>query len=77
MSSDDGSWLYIDDTLVIDNGGYHGTKKVTGAIPLKEGKHKIMIKYFDAGGGAIINLAWVPPGGVEGKIPVERLKVKD
>jgi len=77
LSSDDGSWLYIDDTLVIDNGGYHGTKKVTGTIPLKEGKHKIMIKYFDAGGGAIINLAWVPPGGVEGKIPVERLKVKD
>lgn len=77
LSSDDGSWLYIDDTLVIDNGGYHGTKKVTGAIPLKEGKHKIMIKYFDVGGGAILNLTWIPPGGREGKIPVERLKIKD
>jgi hypothetical protein len=77
LTSDDGSWLYIDDTLVIDNGGNHATKSVAGTVTLEPGKHKIMIKYFDAGGGAIINLAWVPPGGVEGKIPVERLKVKD
>ena len=77
LTSDDGSWLYIDDILVIDNGGNHATKSVTGMVALEAGKHKIMIKYFDAGGGAIINLTWVPPGGVEGKIPVERLKVKD
>jgi len=77
LTSDDGSWLYIDDILVIDNGGNHATKSVAGMVTLEAGKHKIMIKYFDAGGGAIINLTWVPPGGVEGKIPVERLKIKD
>ena len=77
LSSDDGSWLYIDDTLVIDNGGYHGIKKVTGAVPLKEGKHKIVIKYFDVGGGAIIQLSWIPPNGKESKIPAERLKIKN
>jgi hypothetical protein len=77
LTSDDGSWLYIDDILLIDNGGNHATKSVAGMVTLETGKHKIMIKYFDAGGGAIINLAWIPPGGVEGKIPVERLKIKD
>ncbi|HHT9112839.1 MAG: hypothetical protein HZA47_02055 [Planctomycetes bacterium] len=77
LTSDDGSWLYIDDILVIDNGGNHATKPVAGMVALEPGKHKIMIKYFDAGGGAIINMTWVPPGGVEGKIPVEKLKIKD
>jgi hypothetical protein len=77
LTSDDGSWLYIDDILVIDNGGNHATKSVTGTVTLEAGKHKIMIKYFDAGGGAVLSLLWVPPNGKESKIPVERLKVKD
>lgn len=77
LTSDDGSWLYIDDILVIDNGGNHATKSVTGTVTLEAGKHKIMIKYFDAGGGSVLSLLWVPPNGKESKIPVERLKVKD
>ena len=77
MTSDDGSWLYIDDILVIDNGGNHATKSVAGMVALEAGKHKIMIKYFDAGGGAVISLLWTPPNGKESKIPVDRLKVKD
>ena len=51
LTSDDGSWLYIDDILVIENGGNHATKSVAGTVTLEPGKHKIMIKYFDAGGG--------------------------
>ncbi|MBM4064319.1 MAG: hypothetical protein FJ266_01550 [Planctomycetes bacterium] len=73
LTSDDGSWLYIDDILVIDNGGNHAIKSVAGMVALEAGKHNILIKYFDAGGGAVINLTWVPPGGVEGKIPVTNL----
>jgi hypothetical protein len=77
LTSDDGSWLYIDDILVIDNGGNHATKSVAGTVTLEPGKHKIMIKYFDAGGGAVLSLLWTPPNGKESKIPVDRLKVKD
>lgn len=77
LTSDDGSWLYIDDVLIIDNGGHHAIKSVTGKHALEKGKHKIMIKYFDGSGGAIFKLLWVPPGGIESKIPVERLKIKD
>jgi hypothetical protein len=73
LTSDDGSWLYIDDVLVIDNGGSHAIKSVAGMVALEAGKHKILIKYFDAGGGAVINMTWVPPSGVEGKIPVTNL----
>ncbi|MDN3514870.1 MAG: PA14 domain-containing protein [Candidatus Brocadia sp.] len=77
LTSDDGSWLYIDDKLVIDNGGYHATKSLKGTLVLEQGKHKILIKYFDGGGGAVLKLLWLPPGGVEGKIPAEKLKIKD
>lgn len=73
LTSDDGSWLYIDDKLIIDNGGYHAFRAIRGDAHLEEGKHKMMIKYFDAGGGAIINLLWIPPGGMESKIPVTNL----
>ncbi|MDO8142687.1 MAG: PA14 domain-containing protein, partial [Candidatus Brocadiales bacterium] len=51
LTSDDGSWLYIDDTMVIDNGGCHATKSVLCTVALEQGNHKITIKYFDAGGG--------------------------
>jgi len=73
LTSDDGSWLYIDDILVIDNGGNHATKSVAGTATLEHGKHKIMIKYFDAGGGAVLSLLWIPPNGKESKIPVTNL----
>ncbi len=73
LTSDDGSWLYIDDILVIDNGGNHATKSVAGSVTLEPSKHKIMIKYFDAGGGAVLSLLWIPPNGKESKIPVTNL----
>jgi fibro-slime domain-containing protein len=77
ITSDDGSWLYIDDILVIDNGGSHPIKSETGTLALEKGAHKITIKYFDRGGGAVLNLSWFPPGGVESGIPVESLTIKD
>ena len=39
LSSDDGSFLYIGDSLVIDNDGLHGTGDVLGEIALKAGYH--------------------------------------
>src|SRR3990167_6240748 len=73
LVSDDGSWLYIDDKLVIDNGGYHARKSANNKILLNKCKHRMKIKYFDGGGGAILGLLWTPPGGVEEKIPVTNL----
>lgn len=77
ITSDDGSWLYIDDILVIDNGGSHPIKSKTGTLALEKGTHKITIKYFDEGGGAVLSLSWLPPGGVESGIPVESLTIQD
>jgi hypothetical protein len=53
-SSDDGSWIYIDDVLVVDNGGRHPPVLVKKTIALTRGNHRLTVKYFDAGGGGQI-----------------------
>lgn len=73
LESDDGSWLYLDDQLVLDNGGDHALVKMSRRVNLKKGLHKIKVRYFDAFDKAILRLTWAPPGGTEGPIPAEVL----
>jgi uncharacterized protein (TIGR03663 family) len=69
VESDDGSWLTIDDTPVIDNGGDHPVIKLSRNVNLSAGKHKFELKYFDVLGGAVLHLTWAPPGSTEVAIP--------
>ena len=46
-SSDDGSVLYIDDNLVVNNNGSHSLKKISGHIALDKGYHDIKVIYFE------------------------------
>lgn len=46
--SDDGSVLYIDDQLIVDNDGSHSATRVDAKIGLKAGYHKIKLKYFES-----------------------------
>ena len=45
--SDDGSQLYIGDSLVVDNDGSHSLQRKDGTIALEEGYHPIKIMYFE------------------------------
>lgn len=49
LTSDDGSQLYLDDKLVIDNDGKHALLQKNNMLTLMKGFHKIKIKYFEAG----------------------------
>jgi sugar lactone lactonase YvrE len=71
--SDDGSFLYIDGKLVVDNGGQHGDRYVEGRIELEKGFHDIVILYFQAGGGRKMEFWWTPPGGAKEIVPVDYL----
>ena len=51
-SSDDGSWLWIDEAFVIENGGRHGMREREGSLYLSAGYHWCRIQLFDSGGGA-------------------------
>jgi fibro-slime domain-containing protein len=46
LLSDDGAWLYIDDQLVIDNGGLHTPEEKTGKLTLGGGIHRMRVAYF-------------------------------
>jgi fibro-slime domain-containing protein len=56
--SDDGSWVYIDQQLVVDNGGQHSPSLSTGRVHLERGVHAISIKYFQGGGYFHFDLLW-------------------
>lgn len=62
ISSDDGSWLYINNQLVVDNGGIHGLKTAKGQIYLEAGVYPIRIRYLQVGGYYQINLSWSQDG---------------
>ncbi|MHA1861474.1 MAG: PA14 domain-containing protein [Candidatus Ranarchaeia archaeon] len=59
-SSDDGSWLYINNTLVVDNGGDHSTLTRATTTYLQEGLHQIRVAWYENGGVAVIRVYWTP-----------------
>jgi fibro-slime domain-containing protein len=56
--SDDGAWVYVDQQLMVDNGGRHSPIVTTGSIHLTQGVHAIFIKYFQDGGSFHFDLVW-------------------
>jgi hexosaminidase len=52
--SDDGSKLFIDNELVVNNDGIHWLNEAYGAVKLEKGFHKINIGYFDQIGGTTL-----------------------
>lgn len=58
LRSDDGSRLFIDGQVVIDNDGLHGADKMDGEIALRQGLHSFSLEYFQGGGGKSISLEW-------------------
>jgi hypothetical protein len=64
MTSDDGSRLYVDGRLVIDNGGDHRQTTVLTILKLSAGYHPFVLNYWQNGFGASgVDLAL--PAGVE------------
>ena len=46
LSSDDGSQLFLDESLVIDNDGVHSMREKSAAVALKQGNHGFRLRYF-------------------------------
>ena len=73
LASDDGSKLWVGGALVVDNGGVHGTKTVTGEADLVAGSVPIEVAFFEASGGEVLSLEWEGPGVERGPLPPARL----
>lgn len=67
--SDDGSALYLDGKLLVSNDGLHGMTEVTGVIALREGYHKLNIRYFNKTGGAGLKVYWEGETSQKEEIP--------
>ncbi len=50
LSSDDGSALWVADSLIVNNDGLHGEGEVPGSLALKAGLHPITLKMFQKKG---------------------------
>ena len=71
--SDDGSYVYINGQLVVDNGGVHGAQRREGSIFLEAGLHDLEVRYFQQIGASEMSFFWTPPGGTEELVPLEYL----
>jgi putative heme-binding domain-containing protein len=71
--SDDGSRLYLDGKLVVNNDGLHGMAEKSGAAKLKAGIHALVVTYFDNGGGDGLVVSWQGPGLPKQPIPPRAL----
>src|SRR5258708_647968 len=49
LTSDDGSKLFIDDALVVDNDGIHAPTTETRKVELIKGMHRLVVGVFNAG----------------------------
>ncbi|MBQ7019844.1 MAG: GH92 family glycosyl hydrolase [Bacteroidales bacterium] len=63
--TDDGSVMYVDGQLVVDNDGGHAEVLASGRIALAKGFHKYQILYFEDYEGEAFSWGWKAPGQTE------------
>lgn len=72
-ASDDGSKLWINDRLVVNNGGLHNLQERSGTVDLVKGDHKIRVDYFQSTKKNQLNVKYQGPGINKRKIPADVL----
>lgn len=73
--NDDGTRLYIDNKIVIDDWKDHPPTRFEGTITLTAGQwYPLTLIYFEDDAGASVKLLWKTPGGQEEIIPSQNLK---
>ncbi|MFH1197086.1 MAG: alpha-L-fucosidase [bacterium] len=68
-ASDDGSRLYIDDKMIVDNDGLHGIVQKEGKIALEKGFHSLKVTFFEKSGGEDLKVYYKGPGIEYRQIP--------
>ncbi len=73
LISNDGSKLFIDDKLIFNTEKRNTLAREMGKVELKEGKHKIKLEYFQAGGGKGLQVYYQGPDIDKQLIPADIL----
>ncbi len=69
MFPNDGSRLYLNNRLLIDNGGMHGMKEVKTEVALQKGLHPIKVLHFETEGSDDLKVTLQGPGLEKQEIP--------
>ena len=69
LTSNDGSRLYLNDELALDNDGPHGKEEESVTLSLGKGTHKFQLSYFQLGGNRALVLEWEGENFGRGEIP--------
>src|SRR5262249_20966673 len=67
--SDDGSRLFIDDRMVVENDGLHSLHEESGVAALAAGLHPITVTFFENTGGFDLQVYWSGPNLKKEPIP--------
>ena len=54
VNSDDGSRVFVDGNLVVDNWGDHGPATAKATVPLTAATHRVVVEYYEKAGGALM-----------------------
>jgi hypothetical protein len=73
LYSDDGSRLYIDNKLIIDNDNCHAATELSAKAALKAGYHLINVEYFENELYQELKLSFDGPGTEKQEVPADRL----
>ncbi len=73
LTSDDGSKLYVNDSLIVNNDFQHGATEKKGVVALERGLHPIQVDYFQASGEDSLSVYFKPPSGERTILPANYL----
>ena len=62
LTSDDGSRLFVDDKLVVDDDGYHDVRIAEGTVALGPGEHRVRVAFWNGPGPLAMILEVARPG---------------
>jgi azurin len=62
LASDDGSQLFIDDQLVVDNDRIHAHAEKKAKVKLSKGEKRLRVTYFEKSGQESLSVGWNGPG---------------
>ena len=70
-SANDGSVVYIDGKIIVDNDGHIKSKTDKGSIFLSKGKHKLEVFYYENTGTESLKIELEGPGIEKQSFPLE------
>jgi len=77
ITSDDGSKLFINGDMIVDNDGGHGAIERSGIVNLEEGRAHLEVEYFNEAGGWWLDTYYKGPGLTKQIIQADKLYLND